>query len=333
MVLFAGCVGWLLCKQNVSRFLLWTIALTALWPISFENYILPDLFNAALLAIFIVLLFQKKYLRAGAMLFPLAVSRETVFVVAICYLVVAWRELQWREIAVAVVATLGGIGTVKFLARAAESNRHHLGTIAYLAGKAPWNFSANVLGIAPWSNDLHTFCAVPHWSHALPFHFGSIHRVGECGYMPLMQLKWLSSMLCLFGFLPVILVFFITKAKGSAWKEDVFLRFCIVYGSVCFLLAPLLGSAVDRLVSYSWPLFLVATPIMVRDVAAGSRWRKAFLLTIGAAVSWFGFYLEHGSSVEPLAVFVAVALGANWVAWALLRKQAVRQDLPYPVAG
>lgn len=314
--LLAGLVGFLLTRNSHSSFLLYAVAFTAFWPLSFENYLLPDLFNSTLLCLFITLLFKKQYLWSSLLLFPLGISRESVLMIAFCLLVAGWRELRWPTIMTAAGATAFSVICVKWLARNSMPNRHHLGFLIYIVAKIPWNLATNVLGIAPWSNDLHTYCGTPLWSANLPVHLGGIGAFGYCGYLPALQLKWLCSALCIFGIFPILLCVLVRRTREFIWPDSVFLKFCILYGGVSFCLAPLLGSAVDRLIGYSWPLLLIAVPVQASKVFDFSLLPRDRLLAMHCAISWFGFQLEHGSSVRLLSTFlVLVVLPVYWYSY------------------
>ncbi len=318
---FAGLAGWILVRERASRSMLALVALISFWPLSFENYVLPDLFNAALLCAFIAMIARKRYLWASLMLVPLGVSRESVLVVLACFLFAAWRELRWLEILTAVGGTCAGLSIVKYLSRTAAPNRHHLSPLVYIAGKIPWNFAANVLGLAPWSNDLHTFCATPRWSANLPFHLGGITTFGYCGYTPLLQLRSACSVLCLFGILPLLFTLLVTRGLVSLWPKEVFMRFCLLYGGLSLCLAPFLGSAVDRLISYSWPLFVIAVPIEASTIWGMTGSAARALLAINCLISWTGFYLLQFSRPEVLLIFLAIVVApAYCYTWRTISK-------------
>ena len=124
---------------------------------------LPDLWYAGLLSIFLLFLYQKHFLAAALMLFPLYLSRESTILVLFCLLVVGWRRMSALDYGVAIVASFSGMRIVKFLASASMANREHLDPNLYLAGKVPWNFAKNVLGIPLWNNLNQGNCAAPQW--------------------------------------------------------------------------------------------------------------------------------------------------------------------------
>jgi len=74
---------------------------------------------------------------------------------------------------------------------------------------------------------------------------------------------------------------------GNSGAEDrsLLIRFCLIYGGVSLLLAPMLGAWATRLFGYSWPLSLVAVPLLFRGL--GEAYGEALTVKKAAAAMVF----------------------------------------------
>jgi hypothetical protein len=98
------------------------------------------------------------------------------------------------------------------------------------------------------------------------------------------------------------------------------LRFTLIYGVISFLLAPLLGESLTRLYGYSWPLFLVALPLLLGVSRANfsSAWAAVAFVALHVVLSWSTAFLY------PLRLLIAGM--AAWICgWFLLRAAWVAQ--------
>jgi len=87
-----------------------------------------------------------------------------------------------------------------------------------------------------------------------------------------------------------------------------------VYGMVSFLMAPLLGESFLRRFGYSWPLFLVALPLLLGASRANftSAWAAAAFLALHLFLTW--------SLVWAFPVHLFAVAVACWIpGWLLLR--------------
>jgi len=171
------------------------------WSRQFSDLVLPDLFYAALLCIFLMLLSRQRFLVAALMMLPLAVARESTLLTVVCLLIAGWRRLRVTEAVTALAATVAGLLIVKRLTANALPNNEHISPILYLVAKMPWTLLKNFLGIYPWAN-VYPECAVPRWQIAV--HLGPLHAVGVCGFEPIPPLLLVSYALASFGLLPLL---------------------------------------------------------------------------------------------------------------------------------
>ena len=207
----------------------------------------------------LVMLDSEYLLAASFMMFPLMLSRESTSLTLVCFLLALWKRLRWTDKAVAVVSAIAGSVVVSHLAARAQPNSEQLPGLVYMLAKVPWNFLNNVLGLAPWSNVNTQFCAVPSWS--LPLHFGPVHAIGVCGFSVTGWVFVSEAALSVFGLLPLLLGYLWWRSRKTH-ETNVLLRFALVYGAASIVLAPVLGTWFTRLISYAWPIFFVALPML-----------------------------------------------------------------------
>lgn len=243
-------------RTAAPRWVALAIAITPFWPELLHTLALPDPLSAALLCGLLLCLAAKRPLLAAASLGPLMVARESTSLVLVCLLLVGWRQLRWRGGLVAVAAVAIGATVVRAISAGVAGNPEHLPTSLYLAAKVPWNL-VRLVGIVPWSNLYPYLCPVP--VAQITVHLGPLRGLGVCSVSSIppqmAALAWLST----FGLLPLLL-FVLWRGRKRGETLDLLSRFCLVYGGLSCVLAPLLGTGYSRLFGYAWPLFFVALP-------------------------------------------------------------------------
>lgn len=313
----------LMMRSAAPRWMLLAVAAVPFWPQLFVGLALPDLWYAALLAIFLLLLSRRKFLAAACMIFPLMISRESTSLTLLCLLVAGWRPLRWRGRLLALGAGLAGSLLIGRVTAHNPGNADRLPESVYMVAKVPWNLMRNVLGISPWSDVNGSLCRVPVWQHN--FHVGSLHAVGVCGFSLDQPRDSLGAALTTFGLLPMLAVFLWKRSRGAGIRtpgndggEDisVLVRFCLLYGGVSLVLAPMLGAWAPRLFGYAWPLSLVAAPLLFHGLSERLAARKtAALVFLGLhlTICVLGFqnvsYLGAGLD---LALYVAGFAVLRW---------------------
>jgi hypothetical protein len=310
-----------LLQSSAPRWMLAAIAFIPFWPQLWAGLVLPDLWYAALLCLFLLLLARNHLLAAACMLFPLMLSRESTSLTLVCFLLAAWKPLRWPGRLLALAATAAGQFVVGRLTAHNPGNMEHLPQSIYMLAKVPWNLLRNVLGINPWSNSFQR-CTVPVWTH--PFHYGDITSIGICGFSVEQPLTCLAAATTTFGLLPLLAAFLWQRTRRTAatspQPRSVLLRFCLIYGAISFLLAPLLGVWAWRLFGYAWPLALVAVPLLFNQLDP----LQTAALTGKRALAGLGFLALHlaASACNMLSIdfWVAYAGAALYLAgFVLLR--------------
>lgn len=304
--------GFLLVRSGAPRWTMWALAGMMFWGFQFNALVMPDLLYAALLCCFMLLLRQRQVLLACAMMFPLTLCRESTLLTLVCFLIAGWRRLKWSEIATALVSIVAAMAVVKRLAANALPNHEHISPTLYLVAKMPWNLVQNIFGIGLWAN-LNKACDVPKWQ--MPFHLGPLTAIGTCGFFPEVLHQTYGIGMAIFGLLPVLVWALRKQIVRSGGREDLMLRFALVYGIVSFLLAPLLGASFLRLYGYSWPLFLIALPLLL-----GAS--KANFTSVWAAAAFVGLHWFLAWSMMWAFPYPLLPVGSVcWVlGWLLLRK-------------
>ncbi len=95
-------------RAKAPRWIAFAVLGLYFWGLTFSGMVLPDLFYAALLSGFLLLVHAKHYAWASAMLFPLMLARESTILILLCWLYVAWHTLGWSKRLISVAATSPG---------------------------------------------------------------------------------------------------------------------------------------------------------------------------------------------------------------------------------
>jgi hypothetical protein len=301
-------------RTVAPRWLLLALAVVPFWAQLFNGLELPDIWYALLIAGFLWLLFRKQYILAALMMFPLMVSRESTSLTLLCFLLAAWRPLRWPGRILAVVAGFSGTMLVSHLTAGNPGNMERLPQSVYMLLKVPWNFLTNVLGVIPWSNIYPNFCSnVPSWTH--PLHLGPVTVIGICGYLPIRPLYCLADGITVFGLLPLLTAFILWRLHRSQpplVPRTAMFRFCLVYGGVSYLIAPVLGVAANRLFGYGWPLPLVALPLLFTELQSArltpKRPAAAFLFFALHIATCLVGYAVADPVIAPYLIALEIAL-------------------------
>jgi len=303
LLVLVGVIFALAAKSRAPWWMLVAITVAPMLPDTALGLVLPDLFYSALLAILLVLLEREWWMAAALWMLPLMVARESTSLTLLCLLVAAWRPLRLRGCLLAVASAAGGAAIVHHLTRLSPGNPQHLPASVYILLKIPWNTTQNLFGVQLWNN-INVGCGPPVWQHAVKL--GAIHSVGFCGVNPAYPRGTAMALLTEFGLLPLLTGFILwerrklknLRAIHIAAPNPVprtagyrtMLRFATLYGALCFLLGPLLGTGVSRLMGYGWPLFFVVLPVWLGESSwvrsRRAAWAVPLFLALHLAISW-----------------------------------------------
>ena len=251
-----GVVFSLAMRSAAPRWFLLAMAAVPFWPQLLHGMALPDVWYAAVLSCLLLCLAADRPYWAALTMFPLMLSRESTSLTLACLLLVGWRRLRWWGSLLAVGAAAAGAAVVHVLSAGAVGNPEHLPQSVYMLGKVPWNL-ARTFGIQPWSNLYSSLCNPPLWRVPMPI--GPLRAVGFCGLSNTGPVEAFVALATTFGLLPMLFVR-VWRRRDPIAPGDLLLRFCLLYGIVSLVIAPMLGTWYLRLFGYAWPLFLVAMP-------------------------------------------------------------------------
>ena len=276
-------------RSAAPRWLLLALAVVPFWPQLLHGLGLPDLPYAALLCCLLLCLAAGRPVLAALFLFPLMIARESTSLALVCLLLVGWRQLRWRGCLLAIASTVAGALVVRRLSAGALSNPEHLPEALYLFAKVPWNL-LRTAGLNPWNNLYPYLCAPPQRQFAL--HLGPLRSVGVCSFSPGAPMAATGALLTTFGLLPPLLVLLWIR-RSRTGRINLLERFCLLYGTVSFALAPMIGTWYPRLFGYGWPLFLVALPTLFPPPPAETPFQGDEQGRRLGPLCVFGFLLLH----------------------------------------
>jgi hypothetical protein len=244
----------------------WLAAVCLLTPIPLESLLfgyMPDLFHAALVSLFFLLLLRGRQRWALAALLTAFLARESTLLLCLCAAWVGWRRRQqalfWGSLAVLGAGVVAGA----WFTHLGQPNKHHLPDSLYTLLKVPYNFLRNFFGIEFWA-DTDTTRSVPWvmWNVPPRIHLGHITKVGFSidRNLPCYLMGWF---LTTFAYAPWLVCRWRKSIGGfDEWPLGVELAF--IYGLTCFVLGPCLGATVGRLLNYGWPLIWIVLPYVIK---------------------------------------------------------------------
>ena len=279
-----------------NKMLYATIIFTPVLIDLYLNYCLPELFYAALLGVFFLLLRQGKLWASLVFLFLLFLTRENTIVLSLCTIVICFYKRQIQYATSVIVVSFAAMVAISFISHYGQPNIHKLPEILYLALKIPINFISNFSGVIIWTNTLslseitaHTWHNNPIIQVALPkwLCFGEVTSVGIYGFDIFRPMNTFLSLFTSFGIAPVLLVFVIRRNYHFIFNESpVWLLIAMTYGIFSYLIGTSIGPDVTRLVAYGWPAFWLVTPILMLKYYSLDRSVIIKLLIINSILCW-----------------------------------------------
>ena len=161
----------------------------------------------------------------------------------------------------------------------------------YIIGKIPFNFSKNLLGISLWTDTLslrhpELFLHSPLYTINVSYlsFIGDIKLIGiyDFNFSPVLDTFFI--MLTIFSIMPIVICAILLNFNTRAlWQEaPLTIKIATIYGLICFILSPCIGSSVFRLMGYSWPLFWISMPYFIKNIKIyrGGEFNKLVLIYI-----------------------------------------------------
>jgi hypothetical protein len=319
---FAALLGTAFCLAEILRitvgrpFMALLFLLTPFPLESFELAYIPDLFHIALISLFFLLLLREREKGAVLILFLAFLTRESTLLLCVFAIGLALYRGKGR-FALAVSGVLCvGLAVSSWLARFGKPNMHHLPDFLWQIGKVPYYFLLNLFGFRIWSNvrpeQGHPWVTwpLPSWAK-----FGTDSVIGiaypDWRYPISTLIVWLTC----FGLGPLIIYGLVRKSKGPVLLPFP-IALAFLYGLASYLMGPLLGDWVDRLVGCGWPAFWLAMPYLLYSPSLRCKPSWIRLLALGYFITcWWPRFFGYGSnrSVNPwpcLAVLLFYFIGA-----------------------
>jgi hypothetical protein len=323
LIALLGLMAGLLRSCHAPLVLSAAIFLMPFWPDIFHDYYLPDLLHAALLAALLLFLVSGHTSLAFLMLFPAYLARESTLLVAFCLVFACWRRVRLRPALVGAFAILAAGLISRHYNQQAAASVHGISGGTYILGKLIWSFFKNVLGLPLWSNTLPE-CS-PVWVKAIPpgAHFGAIRSIGLCQPSLWGPARLLLAWFGVFGIGPALALVLGRKLflplRELPPGRAIVVRFCLAYGLISLLMAPLLGASVDRLVEYGWPFYFVLLPCFLSMSYEFRGLRSSGLLLLHLLTCWLAWFAFREQPRSYLPAALAVLL-LNALAYMVIRR-------------
>ncbi len=151
-------------------------------------------------------------------------------------------------------------------------NVHNLNPFFYMVLKIPANFLSNVVGLRLWTDTLSSnpitadcFSNNPFISVMLPkwLQLGGIHKIGILPFNIEPPIYTIESLLTIFGVAPSLLFLDLRNHYKEIITSNNGLLIILIYGIFSFIIGTSSGADVFRLISYGWPAFIIAAPILI----------------------------------------------------------------------
>ena len=314
------------------------IVLSPMVLIRFREIYLPDCMHAALVALFFLLLVRGAWWYAMPLLFLMQVTRESTVLLTFVVVLVTLYHRNWKLAGTAVLCTLLGMGVVSRYGNQGQGNIHGANTVVYLVGKVPFNFLTNVCGVCMWTNthaknDPETYPNEPLVKYELPAWIptGSSAKSASITLDPTLPLAHVRMLITILGIMPSLVLSVILWKRRHLVLDDGLSQVgltALVYGTLAFLMSPILGTSVGRYLSYAWPLAWIAAPeLLIRYFDADNRLIRR-LAWLQAIASWIPLLLlESGVGDAPRnLVAIAVALPCHILAVKMLKQHRIFND-------
>jgi len=291
----------------------------------FGLYYCQDLFYAALLGCFFIVLIKGHKGLALALLLPLFLARESTILLAFAWAVIAWFETDYFVVAICGAVTTVGFYIARKFAALGIPNVHHTNELVFLALKPPVDGLKNFFGIVLVPNEMRGkpgYNCIPWTIIHLPrlLSYGSTREFGICRCDPGIPLHTFTLWLSLFGIGPALFCA-LFKRNGRRMLEDtpLWLKLATIYGLLCFFIAPLVSNWLERDIGYAWPVFWLAVPaLLMRFYSVATPGVITALLLENLAACWIPYALGLSSihqglfAVAALCIALAMQAAALW---------------------
>ncbi len=282
--------------------------------IPFRDIYLPDAASMAWTALALLIMLGRRPFLLPAVMLAGALTREAAIVLLLVSVWLLLRSGRRVLAASTVAAAVAGLAIVHLYG--GQSNAHGMNGALYLLLKPPVLFVENMLGAEFWVGGASRIaCARPAIVldlGSLPL-LGHLEQVGLCAPSYKRLIITYSALFSLFGVLPGALLGIVGSRWGQFRDRCPWIFAVIVLGLAMFLMGVVTGRAVERLLIYSWPAFVIGVGVAWAEVGRPHPFAWPVLLTIHAATSWVVFAHDNliGWDLRPRALVLGLGLLGN----------------------
>ena len=291
-------------------------------------YYIQDLFYAAILSVFLVLLARERIVLAALAMLALYMTRESALILCLAVIVVGWmwsrRDLIWIAIAVIVLGTVatGYAGSLGL------PNTHQMNEFAFVTLKIPFDAIRDFFGIILMPNTLRSHpgndcVAIATVNLPKLIQAGDLRSFDVCRAPITVPLWTYSNLLAGFGVMPMVAGFILwRRGREIVSTAPSWLLVTLIYGGVTFVTAPMVGTWMDRMVGYGWPLFWIAVPALAATLYRPGRSATTLILSYSCVLAWIPWILQRFTyyGVAPMLIVIVIAIVAYAATLPALRR-------------
>lgn len=301
----------------------------------FSGYYLPELFYASLLSLFIVCIIYHKYYHSLILLFLLLLTRENTVILSLSLVAISVWKSQKMFALVTIIVTILGLTITYLAALQGGPNVHNLNPFFYMVFKIPANFLNNVMGLRLWTDTLAAnpitaanFSQNPLISVMLPkwLQLGGIHKIGISPFTIEPPIYTIECLLTIFGVAPSLLFVDLKSHYQELKTNNYGMLIILLYGVFSFIIGTSSGADTYRLISYGWPAFIIATPILIYKHYSLDLNSICLLFIIHSFICWMPWIFTAiiNNYILCNTLIIVCAIIFHYLAIRELRKARVR---------
>jgi len=306
---------------------------------AFENCYIQDLFYFSLLSVYFWLLIKERYIFSLLLLCFLFLTREVTIILAISSIIAGLIKMKTsnkQEHAISFIlptflVSAATMGLLAYLTRN-NTNMHNMSNTLFTLFRAPLFLIRNLTGIKHWvdgyaSLPLCGYTHEPIFVVAAPGFIKSVSNISQIGIYEWAfadVLVTIFSMLTLFSIGPAIIFYFVRHKKIGLFARPYWFIVAYIYGLISFLLTPSMGPAGWRYLAYSWPLFWLILPFLIKEAYDHHNKGALKLVFCYGALSWafYFFSLLPYPSIFIFASGVMIVIALHIFTYYLLKRIA-----------
>jgi hypothetical protein len=221
---------------------------------SFQEAYLPDLFFAALVGLFFVLIYRSFFKLSLFVLLLIFVTRDDAILLFLSIILVGVYLSRWKMALSVLLVMIIGLIINSISARSGLPSPANINSFIFYLIRIPSNLFYNISGIPIWSNIYADICHpliklnLPTW---LPF--GNLHSIGICPPNITTPLRNLAFLLTTLGVLPSLLFYdLINNFTRIMRTTPSYILIALIYGTISFASAILLSMDIMRHAGQGW---------------------------------------------------------------------------------